>query len=399
MNSLRFALFAALIMAIGLSFSGCGKGAPTAKAEPAFYCPMHPTVVSDKPSDCPICGMRLEPLADKGEGTASTTVTDRATVVVSPETRQKIGLTLGTVAKRKLTRTLRASARIAADESRLHRITTKTDGWVETLFVNVTGQQVRKGDPLLTLYSPALVSAQQEFLSASQAPASDNLLASARRRLALLDISDEQIAAIRKKGEVEKALPLLSPAGGSVLEKTVIAGQKISAGDPLFLVADLSVVWGEIAVYPSDLPYVTIGTPVELAVTGAAGTNVTGRLTFVFPTLDAETRTVKARIEIPNPDLTLKPGMFAEATLLFEIGEKLAVPEEAVLPTGTRSIAFRDGGEGKLIPVEVKTGVHAGGYTEILSGLNEGDKVVTSANFLVDSESSTQAALEAMRAK
>lgn len=198
---------------------------------------------------------------------------------------------------------------------------------------------------------------------------------------------------------MEKFLTLYAPASGWVIEKNVLAGQKIMLGESLLVVTDLSNVWGDADIYQSDLPYVKVGMTAEITLPYWPDKTFKGEVFFVSPTLDPETRTLKARITIPNADLLLKPEMYANAKLSYQLGEKLAVPKTAVMRTGERNYAFRDDGGGRLIPVEVKLGIRSDGYYEVLSGLQEGDRVVTSANFLVDSESSMKAAIEALAGK
>lgn len=355
-----------------------------------YFCPMHPQITADKPGDCPICNMRLVP-AGQDEDAGHSEIPGLAAVKISPETRHLIGLKMGTVEKRSLRREVRTSARILADESRQYRVTTKIEGWVEKLFVNVTGQAVKQGDPLLTIYSPALVSAQEEYLAAD-----NSLKPAVRRRLELWDISGAQIEQLEKAGKAEKFIPLAAPASGVVMEKTVLAGQKIMPGDALLVIADLRHVWADADIYQSDLPHVTVGMPVEVTIPTWPDKVFTGRVSFISPALDPSTRTVQARLEVENPDLLLKPGLFANARLAQPLGELLAIPEDAVLRTGDRTYAFKDGGEGRLMPVAIQIGVRNAGYFEVIAGLQAGDRVVTSANFLVDSESSLKAALNAM---
>jgi membrane fusion protein, copper/silver efflux system len=430
---------------------GCGRNGSdnSAAKNIKYHCPMHPTVVSDKPGDCPICGMKLvliegekhesaaapqkttmyrstmnpnEVSAKPGKdsmgmemeafevtGGGASAVPGLAAVSITLDARRRMGLTLGTVEKRTMTHNIRTSARIVADETRLFRVTTKVEGWVDKLLVSVSGQAVRKGDPLLTIYSPQLVSAQQEYLTALQAVATlttggsgdaadggKRLIESARQRLQLWDVSDEQIARLEKTHEVEKTITLQAPSSGFVTEKNVMAGQKIMAGDSLMIVADLSTVWGDAAIYESDLPYVQTGMPMRLSLPYWQDKTFEGKVSFLSSALDPETRTLKIRIEIPNPELLLKTEMYAEARLSYDLGERVAVPESAVMRTGERSYAFREAVDGTLIPVLVKIGARNDGYFEVIEGLKPGDRVVTSANFLVDSESSMKAALNAI---
>ncbi len=372
------------------------------KTAPKYHCPMHPSVISDKPGKCSICGMDLVPI---GEGATPVSmksgVSGLAVVSIAPQARQTMGLKLGTVEKRPLNREVRTSARIVADETRQWRVSTKVDGWIERLFISYTGQEIQKGAPLLSIYSPALVSAQGEYLNALRArekgsAALDPLVAAARKRLELWDISDEQIATLARTGKVEKTLTLYAPANGIVLTRDVLAGQKIAPGDPLMIIADLSTVWGDADIYQSDLANVKTGMPLTMTLPYWPGKSFDGKVIFVSPTLDPETRTLKARLEIPNPAQLLKPGMFGDARLFYPLGENLTLPASAVMFGGQRTYAFRDNGDSHLVPTEIQIGVRSGDDYELLSGLHEGDRVVVSANFLVDSESNLKAALEAM---
>ena len=346
-----------------------------------YHCPMHPQVVSDKKGSCPICGMDLVPM-EAGKSRHD------GTILITPETRQRMGLTLGTVENRTLSREIRAAARIVADETKLYHVNAKVDGWVEKLFVATTGQYVQKGEPLLTIYSPELLNAQAEHLSANP-----ELRPTARRRLELMDMSDEEIARLEQTQKINKTLLLHAPANGYVIERNIAGGHRVTAGEQLMALADLSDVWADADIFQDEVSLIHTGVTVEVTV----GNEVfTGKVSFISPTVDAETRTVKVRMKIPNPNAKLKPEMWATARLKVDLGEHLAIPAAAVMHTGERVYAFKDTGDSKLVPIEIKLGAHAGDWFEVLDGLAAGDKVVTSANFLVDSESQFKAALAGM---
>jgi len=391
----------------------------TAPSKVLYHCPMHPSYTSDKPGDCPICGMKLVPI--KKEGTAKGAqaagnvaearpgIKGQAAIYLSPEKQQLIGVRTDVVTYTPLTKVIRAVGQVTADETRLSHVHTKVEGWVENLYVNFTGMLVKKGQPLLSIYSPELVATQEEYLLAlraqkrlKQSPFSevagggDSLLAASRRRLQLWDVADSEIRRIEKAGRPFKAITLYSPASGFVMEKNVIAGQKVDSATDLLVIADLREVWVEVEFYEQDVALVRLGDQARLTVASYPQRTWTGRIDYIYPSVDPQTRTLRARLRFPNPGLLLKPGMYAEVKIDRPLGRWLAVPEEAVLDSGTRKIVFIARGGGHFEPREVKVGLQAEGRREILSGLKAGDRIVTSGNFLIDSESRLESALEPM---
>jgi Cu(I)/Ag(I) efflux system membrane fusion protein len=331
------------------------------------------------------------------------------TVQISPERQQLIGVRFGAVEKRTLQKVIRTVGRIDYDEKRIGIVSPKIGGWIEELFVDFTGRFVRKGEPLLTIYSPELVSTQEEYLLAlkakqdwSKSPFAEvteggNLLAeSARRRLKLWDISDAQIKALEESREPTKTLTLYSPFTGYVTEKMVNKGQFVDAGMALFKIADLSVVWLIADIYEYELSAIRLGQQAAIQMAYYPGETFTGKAIYIYPYLDPQTRTAKVRYEFPNPHGKLKPEMFTNLEITVRLGDKLAVPEDAVIDTGVRKVVVIDRGSGYFEPREVKLGVKAGDVFEVLDGLKAGERVVTSANFLIDSESKLKEAIGGM---
>jgi Cu(I)/Ag(I) efflux system membrane fusion protein len=371
---------------------------------------MHPTYASDKPGDCPICGMKLVPIEDTATANGET-VPGRASLSLSPEKRQLLGIRSEEIHHGPLTRVMRTVGRVAVDERRLHHVHTKYDGYVEHLYVDFTGKFVEQDEHLLSIYSPELVATQQEYLLAwsaqkrmaesgipSVAQGSLNLLEAARQRLLLWDMRSEDIEALEKAGKVSRTIDLHSDVAGYVVQKMAFHGMRVTPADTLFDIADLSQVWVLADVYESDLPLVRIGMQGELTVPYLPGRKWRGAVTYVNPTVEEKTRTVKVRIELRNEGRLLKPDMFADVQLRAELGPSLSVPESAVIDSGGRKLVFLDRGEGRFEPREVELGVRVGSSFQVLYGLADGERVVTSANFLLDSESSLRSALSGMTA-
>ncbi|HSA97094.1 MAG TPA: efflux RND transporter periplasmic adaptor subunit [Acidobacteriota bacterium] len=420
------------------------EDAPPGAEKQLYHCPMHPTYTSDKPGDCPICGMKLVPtereeapaaapppapkkktmyrstmmpneVSDKPgkdsmgmdmvpfeveEGGEVSEVGGRIRVKISAERQQLIGVKTAQAAFQEIHKLIRAVGRVDYAEPNLSFVNLKYDGWVEKLYVNSTGRAVRKGEPLFDLYSPDLVAAQQEYLIALKSRAAlgdpSSILQPAREKLRLWGVTDAQIEELGKTGEARKTLTVYSPASGIVVEKDLFQGQKVMSGENLFKIADLSTVWIIGEVYEYELPFLKTGQEVMVSLSYYPGEAFGGKIAYIYPYLKPETRTNPIRIEVANPGLKLKPEMFANLEIRVDYGTKLAVPISAVLDAGGTKIVFVTAGDGYFEPREVKLGVRGDEFYEVQGGVGADEAVVTSANFLIDSESSLKAALARM---
>jgi Cu(I)/Ag(I) efflux system membrane fusion protein/cobalt-zinc-cadmium efflux system membrane fusion protein len=416
-----------------------------------YVCGMHPFVVKDEPGTCPICGMDLTPTKE-GAGLSSSKLSGErkvkywvapmdptyiregpgkspmgmdlipvyedeaasgAVINIDPVTSQNMGVRTARVIRRDLNRTIRTVGLVNYEESRQYSVNSKIDGWVEKLHVNQNGQHVKKGQPLLNIYSPDLVSAQEEFLLALRnktalersgfpdtAERGKRLLEASRRRLKLWDISDWQIRRLEKTGNIQKTMTLYAPYDGIVTLKAVHEGMYAKAGMELFQISDISRVWVYADIYEYELPWVKVGQEAEVILPFVGGKRLLGKISFLYPYVEPRTRTVKARIDLENPELELKPEMFVNVLLNSRtIRDVLTVPAEAVLRSGEKETVFMALEEGKFEPREVKTGLQSeDGAIEIVQGLLEGEKVVTSAQFMLDSESNLREAIQKMLA-
>jgi Cu(I)/Ag(I) efflux system membrane fusion protein len=321
------------------------------------------------------------------------------TVMLSEAESRRIGVTFAVATLSPLEREIRTVAQVTYDETRVASFATKVDGWVEQLYVNATGQAVRKGDALLELYSPMIVAAEQDLVLAhrlagdlSQATedavgGARDLVASARRRLAYWDVSPEEIERVERTGQAARTVRFASPVSGVVLEKPVLRGQRIMAGDPVYRIADLSTVWIEGEVFERDLSAVKVGQRVMAEFQALPGDQRRGTISYISPTLDPDTRTATVRVVLPNPRLELKPGMYTTLEFTSSADPVLTIPRSAVLVTGARALAFIKRGDGAFEPRELALGAASDDRVEVLRGLTVGDSVVASATFLVDAES------------
>jgi len=375
-----------------------GSGSPSAAKGDKYTCGMHPWIIVDKPGDCPVCFMKLTKIVAQPEG-------DRPAARGSSKKDEAEDF-FADVAPKK------AGGERGFDETRVRRVQTKVEGWVERLHVNFTGQQVAAGQPLVSIYSPELLATQEEYLrsrkSADRFTTSadpevrgigEELSRSARRRLELLDVPPSFVAELEKTGTPRKAVTINAPFGGYVTAKEVFEGQKVEPGMELFTLADLSRVWIEAALYEYEAAAAVVGKEATLTLAQQPGVVLRGKVTFVSPVLSAESRTLTVRFEFPNPGLVLKPQMYADVSLAIAVSQGVVVPDAALLDTGVRKVVFVETQPGAFEPREVTVGARGDGRAEILAGVREGELVAVKANFLLDSESRLRAAIERMTSK
>jgi Cu(I)/Ag(I) efflux system membrane fusion protein len=458
-----------LSIVIGVIIGGGGVWLAMRKEKPSFpnkpaivkttiyQCPMHPSVTSDHPGDCPICGMRLKPVeriekaandskkaggrriefyrspmnpnqtspvprkdemgmdyipvyGDEVHETEASSVTGLAAIHIDPVRQQNIGLRTVSVTRGSISASLRTVGRIQADPTRVRKINVKVEGYVEKIYADFLGKPVKRGQPLFSLYSPSLFSAQNELLlaietrdalkkSGALGTDGDNLVASARRKLELWDIPADEIARLQRTSKPTKTLTFISPISGVVTAKNIVEGSYLNPGDTPYEITDLSFVWVSSDIYESDLMEVNIGMTATLTLNAYPDKSFEGRVVFIDPVLDPKTRTIRLYINVANPAAQIKPEMYCEVLLHSKDREGLRIPLDAVIRAGTRDVVFLALGGGRFRPREVQLGVKSGDQIEVLSGLTEGQEVVVRANFLVDSESQLRASLAAIGRK
>jgi len=366
--------------------------------------PMHPAYKSDKPGIAPDCGMKLVPVyAD--ETLASALKTVPGTVAISAERQQLIGVRVGTAEITAGAETVRATGKVAIDETRVSHVHSRTEGWIDKVYADFTGDVVRKGQPLVTLYSPDLLATEQEYLlaikardamrdSPIQGAAADaaSLAEASRRRLQLWDLSERQIEDVERSGKPVTNTTLYAPASGYVMARNAFPNEKITPDTELYTVVDLGRVWVLASVFEYQGPLIHVGQPAVVSLPYGGGRSWNARVSFIQPQVDAQTRTLQVRIELPNPGLALKPDMFVNVELRSPEPARLTVPVEAVLDTGLKKTVFVDLGNGHFEPREVETGERIGDRVAVRKGLAAGERLVISGNFLLNSESQLKAA-------
>jgi len=452
-----------VFLSIGLFVVGCSSSETSKNAnqetmsKKLYTCGMHPNVIQDGPGNCPICGMNLtpinSPMVEDGSNNMNTSNSTEkkdilyyrapmdptyispqpgksqmgmdlvpvyageeafgATVKINPSTVQNIGVRTAKVVKMDLEQNIRTIGRVDYDETKVGLVQTKFNGWVEKTYVNTTGQKVNKGDVLLEIYSPQLVTAQEEYLDTyrrlkdvekeNRVSTIDNLksnLMSIRKRLENFDISNDQIAKLEKSNVAQKTMAIRSPFTGIVDKKHIQDGMEVKPGMKLYSISDISSVWVYADIYEYEIPWVQDGNGATMTLSYIPGKEFSGKVEYIYPYLDAKTRTLKVRLSFSNEDGMLKPGMYSNVNISsVPVKDAIAVPVEAVMYSGTRNLVFINLGEGRFAPRDVIVGIESGdGFYEIIEGLEVGENVVTSAQFLLDSESKLQESISKMLA-
>ncbi|MCA9673051.1 MAG: efflux RND transporter periplasmic adaptor subunit [Myxococcales bacterium] len=364
-----------------------------------YTCGMHPNVVQEGPGKCPICGMDLTPMkSSTGGGGGAKGAASSKTLTIDPVVVQNMGVRVAKVKRRDLTREVRTIGEVVVAEDKLSVVNLKFSGWIERLYVDKTGVRVRAGQALFSIYSPELVSAQEEYLLAVRATKSTDtpLARAAHTKLKLWDLSDRMIAAIVKRGKARRTLTIRAPRSGYVLHKSIVQGTRAMAGQDLFRIGKLSAIWVHVQVYEFQAPWIEVGQPATMELSFQLGKLYQGKVSYIYPTLSERTRTLTVRLEFVNPKLRLKPGMFTTVRIKTRAKKDvLAIPTEAIIHSGERQLVFVTRGIGKYEARQVATGMIADDHlTEVKSGLTDGETVVVSGQFLLDSESQLREAVQ-----
>ncbi|MFY9225302.1 MAG: efflux RND transporter periplasmic adaptor subunit [Blastocatellia bacterium] len=435
-NLIQVFVIILLVVIVGVGFYvyrqkfQTGQGSQVKEAKNNYYCPMHPQYKAEKPIDCPICSMKLvkfEPTPngenkssmdlqsmsgmDSSTSSSTSSTSSNNTIYVDPQRQQLIGVQFAKAISKPLSKEIRIVGKVSFDETKITHIHTKVTGYLENVFVDYVGKPVKKGDPLFTIYSPDLVATEQEYLLALRSNkelskssfkevsfGSSSLLEATRNRLKLWDISDKEIEELEREGKAKRELTFYSPVDGVVTERAAYGhGKFVNPEMDLYSIVDLSTIWIIGEVYEYEMPLVKLGQTIEIEMPYSDNkSSRTGKITYIYPFLDPKTRTGKIRIEFTNPQFSFKPDMFVNMKVKINLGTHLVVPEDAVMDTGQEQYVFVDKGGGYFEPRPVKIGTTSDGYYVIESGLEEGEQVVTAANFILDSESRLKGAFANM---
>ncbi len=432
-RSLASRLLAVMLLAAAplVLLTGCGDPESTTTSDSGdtaqvqlWTCGMHPNVITEEPGQCPICGMNLTPMKNTAEAEEQAVAEQAmdeqaedaapspgATIVIDPATIQNIGVQTAAVQERPLTRSIRTVGHLDYNEEMYSRINVKYPGWIEKLYVNETGQRVAAGDPMLAIYSPELVAAQEEYLLAFQnvenlenstfetiTKGAESLLDASRRRLLYWDVTEAQIQELEERGTIARTLTIYAPSTGIVVERMAELGMRVTPGMDMYRMADLSSIWAFAHVYDGDAPWLNPGLTAEMELPYNPGKVYRGTIDYIYPYLDRASRDIKIRLVFPNRDLELKPQMYANIRLSARSERPLLViPGSAVIHSGERNVVFVALDGGKFEPREVTLGMEGReGYVEAMRGVSAGERVVTSAQFLIDSESRLQEAIQKM---
>jgi membrane fusion protein, copper/silver efflux system len=413
---MRILKYLALLILLAATFAGgyiaraarrTGDASPGRKV--LYYVdPMHPAYKSDKPGVAPDCGMALEPVYAGGvlqPVDAEAPHTAPGAIRISPERQQAIGVRFAVVETGGATRTIRTVGRVAADETRIGHVHTRIDGWIEQVFVDFTGDVVKKGQPMLTIYSPEMLASQQELLLAarardvmkanplaSAAEHGESLFDAAKRRLQLWDLGDDEIAQVLRTGQPIRSITVQAPMSGFITERKAFPNQKVTPDSDLYTITDLSHVWIVADVFESDVLAIRVGDTAHVSFSSAGAPALVAKVHYIQPQVDPMTRTLQVRLDAPNPGMRMKPDMFANVEFAVATPAQLTVPVEAVLDSGDRQTVFVDLGNGYLEPRQVVAGERLGERIAITRGLVAGERVVASGTFLIDSESRLKAA-------
>jgi len=390
-----FALFA-LVAISPVPGNHQGHSHAADQAESLYTCPMHPTIIKDAPGSCPICGMDLVPQKEETADATASGGSDKA-IVIDPVVVQNMGLRLQHIERGSLFHHIRTVGEVEVAEDEISVVNLRYSGWIERIWVEETGQAVRRGEKLFSIYSPQLVAAQKEYLLAVNTGGADSDLArSAATRLGYWNIPPSRLKAIIKAQNVSRTFIIRAPRSGFVLHKNVVQGARVQAGSDLYRIGNLRKIWVRAEVYEFDAPWVRLNTPATMELSFQQGRSWQGSVSRIYPTLNPKTRTLTVRLSFPNPGIELKPGMFA--TVRIETQRKddvLLLPKESIIHTGQRQLVFVSIGGGSFEPREVVTGLSGDNHmVEVLSGIEEDEAVVISGQFLLDSESQLREAVE-----